>query len=41
MKYLGKKQVNTFVTVVLYALCLREANAKDRQRSDDTALIQL
>lgn len=39
--YLGKKQFNTFLTVVLYTLCLREANAKDWQGSDDTALIEL
>lgn len=40
-KYLGKRQVNTSLTLVLYTLCLCEANAKDWQESDDTALIQL
>lgn len=40
-KYLGKKQMNIFITVILYPLNMHEANAKDWQGSDDAALIPL
>lgn len=38
-KYIEKKQINIFITVIMYPL--HEANVKDWQGSDDTALIPL
>lgn len=40
-KYLGKKQMDIFIAIIIYPLNLHEANAKDWQGSDDTALIPL
>lgn len=34
-------KANIFITVIIHPLNLQEANAKDWQGSDDTALIQL